>query len=608
MVTWGDVTRWDGEPLSDAIGPLNREYNELTTAGEDLGKANAPDGWTGEAATAAAQRGNQIIDSLQEWTAEIAAARRAIAATADAISGVKNGVKEAEQLASANHFRIGDDGSVIDQGPPPDIPEGQKESVANERASLAKEIQERVRQVLRSANDVDKDFCTVLDRVLAADTVDAGAMSNDSVTLAAAGNAGAALGSLSIPTPPSGDATPAQNAAWWASLSKAQRDRFTKDYPKLVGNRDGVSAKYRDIANRDILAQSKQDLRTQLAQAKEDNPGYKDILGLENSNIGELEAKIASVEKVEGLINDPTLPNRHLLELDLSKTRAEAAVANGDVDNADHVAVFTPGFTSTVDGSLENYDQNMADLKTKSEQLADRAGNGGDSFATVTYIGYQAPQADEGMFSPGGSVANDTAAKEGGRELNSFLNGIDASRGDNPPHLTSLGHSYGSLTSSHALQGGTGVDDAIMFGSPGLGTGNTSDLNVPDGHVMSLEADNDPVADIGRSGHLGEDPSSMPGMQHGETGAVPAEQSPTGRDLKGVEGHSGYFTPDSTSQHNMAAVVAGLHHPDNPDGPDDRVVQGNNTDMGDVAGQAGRNVASDIKQGAEAAWKFVTGW
>jgi len=64
MVTWGDVTRWDGEPLSDAVGPLNREYNELTTAGEDLGKANAPDGWTGEAATAAAQRGNQIIDSL----------------------------------------------------------------------------------------------------------------------------------------------------------------------------------------------------------------------------------------------------------------------------------------------------------------------------------------------------------------------------------------------------------------------------------------------------------------------------------------------------------------------------------------------------------------
>src|SRR5699024_8735339 len=117
----------------------------------------------------------------------------------------------------------------------------------------------------------------------------------------------------------------AQNAAWWASLSKAQRDRFTKDYPKLIGNRDGVSAKYRDIANRDILAQSKQDLKTQLAQAKEDNPAYKDFLNLENSDIGELEAKIASVEKVEGLLNDPVLPNRHLLELDLSKTRAEAA-------------------------------------------------------------------------------------------------------------------------------------------------------------------------------------------------------------------------------------------------------------------------------------------
>src|SRR5690606_38202370 len=234
--------------------------------------------------------------------------------------------------------------------------------------------------------------------------------------------------------------------------------------------------------------------------------------------------------------NDPRREDRHLLELDLSKTRAEAAVANGDVDTADHVAVFTPGFTSTVDGSLETYDQNMADIRTKSEEIAREAGNPDASVATVTYIGYQAPQADVGMLTPGESVANDTAAKDGGKELNSFLNGIDASRGDNPPHLTSLGHSYGSLTSSYALQGGTGVDDAVMFGSPGLGTGDTSDLNVPEGRVMSLEADNDPVADIGRSGHLGEDPSSMPGMQHGETGAVSGEESPTGRDLKGVEG------------------------------------------------------------------------
>ncbi|NIJ14994.1 hypothetical protein FHU38_005402 [Saccharomonospora amisosensis] len=48
------------------------------------------------------------------------------------------------------------------------------------------------------------------------------------------------------------------------------------------------------------------------------------------------------MNELDALLNDPARPDRHLLELDLSKSRAEAAVANGDVDTADHVAVFTP--------------------------------------------------------------------------------------------------------------------------------------------------------------------------------------------------------------------------------------------------------------------------
>ncbi|NIJ14993.1 hypothetical protein FHU38_005401 [Saccharomonospora amisosensis] len=94
-------------------------------------------------------------------------------------------------------------------------------------------LKARVEQVLRSATDVDSDFCKVLKRVLARNTIDAGAYDNESTSLSAAGNAGAALGSLSIPAPPPANASPAQNAAWWASLSEAQRQRFTNDYPQL---------------------------------------------------------------------------------------------------------------------------------------------------------------------------------------------------------------------------------------------------------------------------------------------------------------------------------------------------------------------------------------
>ncbi len=56
------------------------------------------------------------MESLGEWTAEIAAVRKACGAASDAIGGVKNGVSEAEELAKANNFSIADDGSITDQG------------------------------------------------------------------------------------------------------------------------------------------------------------------------------------------------------------------------------------------------------------------------------------------------------------------------------------------------------------------------------------------------------------------------------------------------------------------------------------------------------------
>lgn len=71
--------------------------------------------------------------------------------------------------------------------------------------------------------------------------------------------------------------------------------------------------------------------------------------------------KLASLDRIEQALDQPG--QRQLLLLDLTGERAEAAVAVGDVDTADHVAVFTPGLGSTVDGDLERYDQNMNQLQ-----------------------------------------------------------------------------------------------------------------------------------------------------------------------------------------------------------------------------------------------------
>lgn len=241
----------------------------------------------------------------------------------------------------------------------------------------------------------------------------------------------------------------------------------------------------------------------------------------------------------------------------------------GDVDTADHVAVFTPGLGSTVNGSLEGYDDNMERLQRQAEYESNRYGDGG-SVATVTWIGCQAPQPGLKSFNPfdSDSVVQDDSARAGGADLAEFYRGIDASWSSDP-HLTALGHSYGSTTTGFALQEGTGVDDTVFFGSPGLGTSHIEDTQVPQGHTYRVEARNDPVADFGA---LGIDPSHMDGL----TGLSAREETlpePDGHRLAESTGHSDYLTQDSASQYNMSVVVAGRH---------DRIVTDDGRRFGDI--------------------------
>ncbi len=138
---------------------------------------------------------------------------------------------------------------------------------------------------------------------------------------------------------------------------------------------------------------------------------------------------------------------------------------------------------------------------------------------------------------------------------------------DQPAHITALGHSYGSLTAGLALRETAAVDDAVFFGSPGTGYGghvltpdgvewqsSSEEMNVPDGHRYNRETDGDYIAD---SGWHGGDPSVDPGLRQLATHDTTA---PDGSALRGSEAHSGYTTADGdlvTSEHNMAAVIAG---------------------------------------------------
>ncbi len=172
--------------------------------------------------------------------------------------------------------------------------------------------------------------------------------------------------------------------------------------------------------------------------------------------------------------------------------------------------------------------------------------------------------AAQGTLDPSDSVAGEEPARRGAASLSGFLDGINGSRTDDP-HLTALGHSYGSTTTGLALQQAQGVDDLVFFGSPGIGTSDVADLNIPEGNTYVLEADLDGVADLGR---FGADPNQLDGA----TNLSSREQTLDGRDYSGVEWHTNYLGGGSTSQYNMGVIVAGA---------EDRAITGDNQGAGD---------------------------
>lgn len=553
MVSFGDVRAWTSEPLHTASGDLKKCCEQFRRLSDELRESTVPDSWEGQGAAAATRKCQQIADAWEDKAAVAAALDRSLYETALAVEGLSHAIEVAAELARKYHFHIYDNGAVAST-----LPGGLElaDDQVNTRRHIEAELHDRIEQIIRRAEDIDTDLCDTIEKISSGELD-----SNQATGMASAIEIGTGQGGMPITPPPHG-ASPADNAGWWAALSPTERRIMLEQHPELLGNRNGLPAHIRDEANRARIPALRDQLQEKLRHTDDED------------RRADIQAKLDSLDAIERMLEKP---ERHLLTLDMSHQRAEAAIANGNVDEADHVAVFTPGFTSTVDGSLERYDQNMNDVKLRAERILQKA-DPDATVATVTWLGYQAPQMDVGsLLLEDQSVLFSEAAAEGAEDLAPFLNGIDAARADDP-HLTAMGHSYGSLTTGIALQSETGVDDAVVFGSPGLGVEHGTKLDVPDGHLLALEADQDPVADVGRTGHLGEDPSSMNGIRHGETGA-------TSHGV-GVTGHSGYFTDNSTSLYNMAATVAGENQ---------LVVEGNNVDIGDLAGQAARPLA----EGAE---------
>lgn len=351
------------------------------------------------------------------------------------------------------------------------------------------------------------------------------------------------------PAPAAGTA-PAQVAAWWASLSPAAQGLLIARHPDQVGNLDGVPVWARDKANRTRLRDGLEGARADLAAAEArffearaaaTGRGKYEALRPLITARDEAQRRLEMLEAVDRALSDAH--DRTLMLLD-TQMPGRAAIGIGDVDNAEHVAVLVPGMDSYVTNYMGTITDNAERLRQVAGDALEASGHE-RSVAAVAWIGYHAPTIPD--------VALTDRAEAAVPQLTATLDGIEAVRAADgrAVHLTTLGHSYGSLVSGMTAASYTAMDDLVLFGSPGAGVQHATEFALPADHVFVGEARGDIVADLNRFG--GVDPAAA------SFGAVPFQTDggahPIGGQTGEVTGHSDYYQADSESLWNMVSVV-----------------------------------------------------
>ncbi|MGW2177076.1 alpha/beta hydrolase [Streptomyces sp. NPDC001732] len=429
----------------------------------------------------------------------------------------------------------------------------------NPHYAKAQEIADRIAHAVREATQVDERYSDALEKLKAAPglTVNLKTWADVASDTDAVGSAVSGY----IPL----DKSPADRKEWWDGLSDEERHELKRDFPEIIGNLDGIPAVDRDEANRE-------NIQLLIAQLE----GRPDELAQD---------RLDGLKGIQRKLNSGVQPPMFLLGVGL-EGNGRAIVAFGNPDTSKNVSAYVPGLNTSLDGDFADGTVKRAFHTAKGAQFID------PSSSAIVWLGYDAPQSIDVM------TVDD--AERGAPAYNSFLSGISATNEHADPHVTAIGHSYGSRLVGAATQeagGIPGADDIILVGSPGVGVDKAEDLGVGKEHVWVGAAENDVVtklpskkeaiaggvglAGAGPSGAyllgevadrgdddiwFGKDPASKAfGANRFQTLPGPELIQPAFPDMLNskvdLEAHSNYFTPedgkDRVSAKNIAAIVAG---------------------------------------------------
>jgi hypothetical protein len=539
------IREWDTVALEQLEQALSARITAIDDVRRRITELGDLRGWEGEAAHAARRAFQVAVQDLADESAVIGAVRRVTADTFDAILHVQLEVAALMATADDYAFVVSDAGAVTDA--PRSSEWRQHEFTA--RADL----EASARALILQAEDIDADAAHVLTHAMSGGIGDRGAGDFE---------AGDQQGRLSAPAPPQ-NASPLENRKYWDAMPESQRREMLERHPEWVGSSDGLPSAARHQANVNQFDDERVRLtaeRDRLQSIIDDAP-FGGAFTNDDAALWYSEQKLKDLRILEQVVAKN--PDGRLMLLDLkSGERGMAAFAVGDPDTAEHISVTTPGLNTTIVDSFEGMVGEARSLGDTSVEQLRLQGRHDETVATIAWLGYEPPQ----TMGPGTfdtvrgmlDVTQSDRAAAGAVKLAAFYEGVNVASRQPDPHLTALGHSYGSYTTGLALQDpgpGQPVDDAVFYGSPGVNADDESDLGLRDGHGYVMEAADDRfVTEVGKTHRFGPDPGTVSFDQL----SVDEGMSPDGIFRDGALGHSEYPHRGTMSEYNMSAIVAGL--------------------------------------------------
>ncbi|KSW13197.1 alpha/beta hydrolase [Schaalia odontolytica] len=546
MATWADIQSWELSYVEEAEDLIEAEVREAREIIADLEHAANDIRSQGEGPDRMRERLTEIQDKLDSCLNELTEYALATAELHGYVSRVVAKRKSAWEVAAEVGYDIPESGLIE-----PDALDKRFEPVPRKFDELRDCIDDAVRIATEAEETVGPRY-----QALA-----------DGRYVLAEGRHSASAG-LADDADPAW--SPEEVSVWWALLSESEREALINKDPEKYGNLNGIDMASRARANELALnghvdaagnripgtgliekTQNELDeLNQEIDRMRENGQEVSSDLLDKQEN---LQNRLADLNAISEQLGSNAGATLLVLEPGNLGENVRAAIAIGDVDNAQHVATFVPGMGSNF---RDNGRLNVEFAKNL-KWAADTYGAPTDgSVATIAWIGYEAPPDIVKTWDT--SVTSIDKAEAGAEKLNGFVTGIHSWRSERglDVHQSIIPHSYGSTTAGIAMRDiGEGVVDELVYtGSPGAGVSAVGTLGVDADHTwVSATPHLDPVRGIGPDSTFGRNPEHLEGIGHLSGDTSGGEGYKHGIWHRPDGNHSSYFhKPDKEGKHNYA--------------------------------------------------------